>query len=293
MQTAYDLERVFAAGITGAGTTIAVVDSFGSPTIARDLAHFDATFGLPNPPRLRVIAPAGRVPPYHPSHRDRTGWAVETSLDVEYAHAMAPEAGILVVETPVDETIGTAGFPQIVRAENYVIDHHLAQVISQSLGAAEETFPNAAAIRRLRSAFIAARAGHVTVLAATGDQGPTSPSNADGSRFFTRPVVNWPASDPLVTAVGGTALHLDATGARLSADSAWNDCPHGGCLSAGGGGVSTIFARRPFENAVRSVTGAWRGIPDVSMSGDPRAGVLVYTSFPRPANWVPHHRRQQ
>ena len=72
-----------------------------------------------------------------------TGWAEETSLDVEYSHAMAPGANILLVETPVDETEGVQGFSQIVEAENYVINHNLADVISQSFGATEETFPNA------------------------------------------------------------------------------------------------------------------------------------------------------
>ena len=71
------------------------------------------------------------------------GWAKETSLDVEYAHAMAPGANILLVETPVAETLGAHGFPQIVTAENYVIDHHLGNVITQSFAAPEKGFPNA------------------------------------------------------------------------------------------------------------------------------------------------------
>ena len=68
-------------------------------------------------------------------------WAEETTLDVEMSHAMAPGAKILLVETPVAETEGVTGFPQIVAAENYVINHHLGDVISQSFGATEETFP--------------------------------------------------------------------------------------------------------------------------------------------------------
>jgi len=280
LQTAYDMKPLYDAGLRGRGTTIAVVVSFGSPTIARDLAAFDRGFGLTSPPSFKVITPAGRVPPYNPHGTDRVGWAVETSLDVEYAHAMAPAARILLVETPVDETIGVAGLPAIVRAEKYVIDHRMANVITQSFGAAERTFPNPRSIRRLRGAFVSARAHHVTELAATGDTGPTSFSDIDGTRFFIRPAAIWPATDPLVTAVGGTSIHLDAAGERVSHDTAWNDCPAGGCLSAGGGGLSMVFPRPPFQYSVRSVTGRSRGIPDISLSADRSGGALVYTSFP-------------
>jgi subtilase family serine protease len=68
------------------------VDSFGSPTISSDLATFDSTFGLAAPPSLQILQPAGAVPPFDPTNDDKLGWAGETSLDVEYAHAMAPGA---------------------------------------------------------------------------------------------------------------------------------------------------------------------------------------------------------
>ena len=90
---------------------------------------------------------------------------METTLDVEYAHAMAPGANILLVETPASETEGLQGLPEIVEAENYVINHHLADVITQSFGATENTFPSKGSILGLRSAFYNAAAHHVTVLA--------------------------------------------------------------------------------------------------------------------------------
>ena len=96
-------------GLTGRGNHIAVVDSFGSPTIQHDLAMFDAANGLPAPPSLEVIAPAGAIPAYSPFGAD-VGWAEETTLDVEMAHTIAPGASILVVETPVNETEGMTGF---------------------------------------------------------------------------------------------------------------------------------------------------------------------------------------
>lgn len=111
IQTAYDLPALFSSGVTGTGETIVIVDSFGSPTIVHDLNVFDKTFGLPGPPVFDVIQPAGPVPSYVPSP-GRVGWAGETNLDVEYAHAMAPGADILLVETPTSENEGTTGFPR-------------------------------------------------------------------------------------------------------------------------------------------------------------------------------------
>jgi subtilase family serine protease len=279
LQTAYDLQPALNAGFNGRGETIAVVDSFGSPTITRDLAWFDRDFALPAPPSFRIITPSGSIPSYSPKGVDRVGWAVETTMDVEYAHAMAPEASILLVETPVDETIGVTGFPQIIHAENYVINHHLANVITQSFGAAEYTFPNRQSIKQLRSAYFNARNHDVTVLASSGDQGPTSVKQVSGSELFKRRTVIWPASDPLVTGVGGTTIRLDATGNRTGVDTAWNDCPSGGCVSAGGGGLSVVFPRPAFQNSVRTIVGATRGVPDVAMVADPRDGALVRTSF--------------
>jgi subtilase family serine protease len=95
---------LYRQGLTGKGKTILIVDSFGSPTIQDDLKVFDQQFGLPDPPSLKVIQPAGQVPPFDPTNSDMTGWATETTLDVEYAHAMAPGANIVLAETPVSET---------------------------------------------------------------------------------------------------------------------------------------------------------------------------------------------
>ncbi|MBV9683458.1 MAG: hypothetical protein JO046_16840, partial [Solirubrobacterales bacterium] len=151
-QHAYDMNPLYRAGLTGKGRTIVLVDSFGSPKIKNDLATFDHVFHLPAPPSFRVIQPAGAVPRYKRTNFERGEWAIETTLDVEYAHAMAPGANIVLVETPVDETIGVKGFPSMIKAENYVIDHRLGDVISQSFGTAEETFPSRRSIYALRSA---------------------------------------------------------------------------------------------------------------------------------------------
>jgi subtilase family serine protease len=98
------LNPLYNAGLDGAGKTIVIVDSFGSPTIQNDLTQFDADNKLPAPPSFKVIAPAGPIPAYDPNDGTMGGWAIETSLDVEYSHAIAPGANILLVETPVAET---------------------------------------------------------------------------------------------------------------------------------------------------------------------------------------------
>ncbi|HEY4024589.1 MAG TPA: hypothetical protein VGM75_38290, partial [Pseudonocardiaceae bacterium] len=216
IQRAYDLPALYAHGTEGQGQTIAIVDSFGSPTIQADLNTFDAAYGLPAT-TVKVIQPAGVVPPFDPTNSDMTGWAGETTLDVEYAHTIAPKANILLVETPVAETEGTTGFPEIVTAEKYVIDHHLASVISQSFSATEETFPSKQALLDLRSAYVDAYQHHVTVLAASGDNGAAD-AEADGSTLYPNAVTSWPDSDPLVTGVGGTQLSLDATGNHTGKD---------------------------------------------------------------------------
>lgn len=281
-QKAYNLNPLFDRGLNGAGRTIVIVDAFGSPTISADLKHFDQTFKLPDPPSLEVIQPAGAVPPYPGDPfgaADRSSWAVETTLDVEWAHVMAPGANILLVETPVSETEGVQGFAEIVRAENYVIDHHLGDVISQSFGATEETFPSEQSILGLRSALFNARSHNVTVLASSGDAGSTD-SLADLSCCFLRPVNSWPSSDPLVTSVGGTQLHLDAAGNRLAPDNVWNDIPvFGPGGGAGGGGRSHVFARPDFQDRVENIVGSARGTPDISMSAAVDGAAVFYYSF--------------
>jgi len=288
IQQAYNLPPLFNQGITGKGQTIIIVDSFGSPTIGRDLKTFDDAFGLPAPPSLTVIQPAGPVAPYRPTPT-RIGWAGETNLDVEYAHTMAPGANILLVETPSSEEEGITGFPDIIKAEKYVIDHHLGGVISQSFSATEQTFSSAQQLLSLRGAYIDAYHHNVTVLTASGDSGAAD-VKFNGTTYYTFPVTSWPDSDPLVTGVGGTQLHLNAQGQHTAPDNVWNDTYNvptnefifgnaGPNPLAGGGGKSIIFARPSYQNGVKSVVGARRGVPDISMSGACNGGVVYYQSF--------------
>jgi subtilase family serine protease len=235
-QTAYNLAPLYRKGLTGKGRTIVIVDPFGYPGIRGELRTFDRAFGLPAPPSFRVITPAGPVPPYNRNHR---GYAIETSLDVEYTHSMAPGANILLVETPAAEGLGTSGFPAIVKAENYVVSHRLGTVISQSFATAEQTFPSQRSILRLRTAC-------------------------------------WPATDPLVTAVGGTQLALNGAGRRVQPDTVWNTTNLVGYPSAGGGGRSAVFIRPAYQNGVARQAGPTRGIPDISMSASVDGSASVY-----------------
>src|SRR5579875_496706 len=142
LQRAYGLRRLYARGFDGRGRTIVVADPFGSPTIRHDLAVFDRAFHLPAPPSFRILQPAGPVPPFNAGDalmRDKAG---ETTLDVEVAHAMAPGAGIALIETPGLTSANVAsggGYPQLMAAENYVIEHNLGDVITQSFSLPEQT----------------------------------------------------------------------------------------------------------------------------------------------------------
>jgi len=179
-----------------------------------------------------------------------------------------------------------------------VIRRHLGGVISQSFGATEQTFPSRRAMARLRGAYVAAARSGVTVLAAAGDSGAAD-VKFDGVTFYRHRVTSWPDSDPLVTGVGGTSLRLGPKGHRLRPDAVWNDTfsratqrtfsgsPQPSPLAAGGG-RSVFFGRPAYQDGVKAVTGAHRGVPDISMSASCSGAVVMYQSFRgQPAGWYP------
>jgi subtilase family serine protease len=209
--------------------------------------------------------------------------AGETTLDVEVAHAMAPGASIVLAETPGTTAQGIAagaGYPQLMKAENYLVNHKVGDVISQSFSLPEQNFP-AGDIQRLRLTYVNALAHRVTVLAASNDNGVSGPTTS-GKAYLQHRVVEWPASDPLVTGVGGVKFFLNAAGAPVAPVTAWNDTY---ALAspvpwASNGGVSTMFSRPSYQDPVHGVVGNRRGVPDISLSAAISAGVLVYGSFP-------------
>jgi subtilase family serine protease len=319
MQNSYNVGPLYAAGLTGRGKTIAVIDSFGSATIANDLNVFSTAFNLPHlcgeagvtctpgMPTFTILQVQGSPPPNPPPPNNGTGlenhnlWALEVSLDVEWAHAIAPEANIILVTTPTAEVLGVQGFSQMMNAVQYVVDHHLADVISMSLGAGEGTFSSTASLLNLRKALIAAATNHVTVLASSGDGGTSNALKVPtkNPNLIPYPSVGWPASDPLVTAVGGTRLCMDAT-TGLVVD---NTSPPTVCQSFpgvrergwpfSGGGYSILFPRPAFQDLlppgssyVGSSLGApgpnsnMRGVPDIAFQASSGTGPLVYMTEP-------------
>jgi subtilase family serine protease len=287
LEQAYGLSSLYARGITGKGVTIAVVDPYGSATIASDLATFDAATGLPAPPSLTVVSPDGKLP----SSSDATTWAVETTLDVEYAHAAAPGARIVVAEALPDVF-------DIVSAEQYVVKHYHAEVISQSLTGTEQAVGSASDIASMHASYAAMAAAGVSVVASSGDTGAAN-TEIDGTTYYSYAAISYPASDPLVTAVGGTDLSLDSAGDRTEPDTVWNDTYDtsanetdygnaGPNPMASGGGKSVLFARPAYQNAVKDIVGSHRGVPDVSMSAACSAPVEIYlTDGPGSSDWYP------
>ncbi len=316
-QNAYNLPPLYAAKNEGQGVTVAVVDSFGSQTIRADLNNFSTQFGLPhlcgednytcapgdstfNILCVQACTNAKAPPPTSngTGQENRNLWEVEVSLDVEWVHAVAPRANVLLVTTPTAETLGVQGFQQMMSAEQYVIDHGLAQVISQSFGAAEESFNGGtAALLNLRGAFKSAQTAGVSVLASSGDGGNANIMKTPvhvGGTLIPFPTVGWPASDPLVTSVGGTYLCANALTGSRTPD---NTSPPANCRVtpgqteigwvAAGGGFSHVFSKPGYQNNLppgsntAGNTNNMRGVPDVAMEASSRTGVLVYDG----GNW--------
>jgi subtilase family serine protease len=294
VERAYDLPPLYAKGLTGRGRTIAIVDPYGSPTIRNDLTVFDSAFGLPAPPSFRILQPLGPVPPFDPGNPVMVAAAGETTGDVELAHEMAPGANIVLVEFAPTATTVNGDYLEAMTAENDVINDGLGDVFSQSFGRPEPDFGSPATIRQLRFAYLNAYRHRVTMLAASGDSGVSGPTPTDSN--FDHRIVYWPASDPLVTGVGGTELHLAASGARTSPDTAWNDNRNpvvqklagSEYLWASGGGQSSVFSRPRYQDSVRQTVGDARGVPDIAMSASISGAVLLYQSFTgSPGVWGP------
>jgi subtilase family serine protease len=298
LEQAYNLPALYARHLTGAGQTIVIVDPYGSPTLTHDLGVFDQAEHLPAPPSMKVIEPVGKVAPYKPTNL-RQSWATTTEVSVEVAHAIAPDANILVAETPTNEIEGASGFPQIVKAEEYVVKHHLGGVISQDFNTPEQDFATPQELLSLDGAFVDAARSGVTVLGATSLYGVTGLADNNVS-FFLHRVSSWPDSDPLVTAVGATQLHLNAAGDQVRPATVFNDSyfvpinelfglGKGPSPLASGGGESDIFARPGYQNGVAKVVGGQRGTPDISVSGACNGAFVMYQSVrgPLPAGWYP------
>jgi subtilase family serine protease len=264
IRNAYNIQGLLNAGITGKHRTIVIIDAFGNPYIQSDLQIFDQTFGLPDP-KLNIIYPDGQTP-FDINNADMVGWSGEISLDVEWAHAVAPDATI-------DLVLSRSDFDSdIYSATKYVVDHNLGDVISQSFGEGEtcastDTLNNAQFLAQQDALFKKATEKGITVLASSGDDGDAQPT-CDGSSFFVS--VSSPASDPFVTAVGGTNLFADLSTGAYQSEVAWEDG-----FGESGGGFSTVYSRPGYQEHVPGI-GSFRGVPDVAYNAGVVGGVLTH-----------------
>jgi subtilase family serine protease len=285
LQAQYDFGPLYAKHDNGSGQTIVIFDSFGSPTIRSDLAIFDQAFHLPAPPSFTIYTPEG-VPNYNYTHvpspvdfhnknvATKIGWAYETTLDVEWSHAMAPGAAIDLVVTPNAETEGVQGIPNLQNAQKFALANHLGTIWSNSWSATEQGFHTTASIGNLDKLYAQAAAAGVTAFFATGDFGVANP-NKQGTTFPFA-TVTYPPSSQNVVAVGGTEVNPPtASISSYQPEQVWNDG-----FGAGGGGYSTVFAEPSWQSAagIPDPSGV-RGLPDVSMNAAVISAVLIYESF--------------
>lgn len=233
---AYGFDQVANQGV---GQVIGIVDAFDDPNIEADLGVFDRQFGLPactsNNGCFRKVYGGGRKP------ATNANWGVEIALDVEWAHAIAPQAKIVLVEAT------TNSLADLLSAVDAAVNNG-ASVVSMSWTAGEFSGET-----RLDNHFVTTG---VTFLAASGDTGTG---------------VVYPAASPYVIGVGGTSLHVDGNGNYLT-ETAW---------SGSGGGLSTIEHLPLYQAlfGMSYDPRGMRGAPDVSYNANPGTGYSVYDSF--------------
>ena len=226
----------------GSGQTIAIVDAYRHPSIAADLAAFDLKFGIAAPPSFKAVNQTGGP---DSTVKVNSGWASEIAMDVEWAHAIAPNAGILLVETKSDD------LSDLMAGVDYARNVTGVSVVSLSWGSSE--FRGQKAF----DATLTTPTGHqgVTFVAASGDEG--SGAGAE-----------WPATSPGVLAVGGTSLKTSGSDGTYSSEASWNRST---------GGVSRYEKAPAYQGILQS--GGMRTSPDVAYNADPNTGFAVYSSI--------------
>ena len=287
LQSAYGVAKAISTGTDGSGVTVAVIDAYASPTIVTDANTYFGRHGIPtfkSGQFTQVVAPGTYN---HPESlaQDPTGWYGEETLDVEAVHTMAPGANVVYV--------GAANnYQDLDAALNHVVARHLADIVTNSYGFSSEFLPPGY-IRPYNDTFIQAVAEGIGVYFSSGDSGDETfggPANTA--------TVDWPASSPWVTAVGGTSLavgqsdsylfetgwgtsrnRLNCTG-FLQLVNAWCAKPEL-YLYGSGGGTSRLFAEPSYQQGVvpSDLAARWGGmgrvVPDISAVGDPNTGMLI------------------
>jgi subtilase family serine protease len=302
MRHAYQIDSLVNAGYDGKGHTIVIVDAFQSPRIVSQLNTYDTFYGLPglnglgNPadPNLGTftqIAPDG-LTPFVVGDGNMTGWAEEISLDVLWAHAIAPGANITLVLAKSNNDA------DIQSALQYAIDHNLGDVISMSFGE-NESCMEPDILSAQHAAFASATQKGITLFASSADQGAAL-QTCDGNSWVK--AASSPATDPLVTAVGGTELRAadyciagvtvpacdpstsPLPGTWLS-EIVWNEGPTGDfqaffdATEATGGGFSVLYDEPAYQTSTLP-GGKQRAVPDVGYNAAILHGVLTYLDIP-------------
>jgi hypothetical protein len=265
----------------GAGQTIAIVDAYNDPDITGDLATFDATFGLPAPPTFTILNENGTANLRNVANSPPSSWALEESIDVEWAHAIAPGANIVLFEANASDNIDldtadvTAATPAVYRA----IGIPAAGVVSDSWYTPEGTNPQTQETKVAEQFEDAqffqpiSNQDNVTVVAAAGDIGTQG----------------YPAVSPYVLGVGATALTVKRSGKNgvsYASETAWTITPDSdsptGFLGTGGG--TSQFEPEPAYQIAYGIdnTGGFRASPDVSMEGAESTPVNFVDSYDFP-----------
>ncbi len=240
----YGLDQLAGSGYQGAGQVIAIIDAYDNPNAESDLGMFSTTFGLPactskasggTPACFRKVYSSGSKP------RTDSGWALESSLDIQWAHAVAPQAQILLVEA------ASANFNDLLAAVDLAVNSYHVAIVSMSWGARE--FSSEAGYD---THFMP---GGVSFFASSGDSGTG---------------VDYPAASPYVVGVGGTTITTNASGDYL-AEAAW---------SGSGGGQSVYEVEPTYQSGygIPSNSQGVRSVPDVAYGADPNKGFSVYDS---------------
>jgi len=262
LRKAYGFDILLTKGVNGAGQTVVIDDACGDPTIASDLHKFDLRFGLADP-KFKIIYPQGTK-----NLCSSSGWSVETSLDVEWAHVVAPNASIdlLVANQPSPA--------DMYRAWNYSLANNLGNQISNSYGGAgcfqkcngtigqgigPCTMTNGTQGINVQTILSSASSKHVTILASAGDSGYWGNGTPN-----EEPI---PGDCKGVLTVGGTTLIVDSSGNYLS-ENAW---------SGTGGGYATAPGEPKYQSSA-GITDPFGSLakPDVAAVADPNTGVWVY-----------------
>jgi subtilase family serine protease len=246
IRLAYGINQTSA---TGAGQTIAIVDAYHDPNITSDAATFNTKYGLQ---QFGGTGPSLTVHPMASGIKTDSGWAGETSLDVEWAHAVAPGANILLVEAP------SATYSSLLSAVSYAASQPGVVAVSMSWGGSEFASESA------YDTTFTTPSGHIGGSGKPGGVTFTASSGDNGAWFGPL----YPSVSPNVLAVGGTSLYLNSNGTYRS-ESGW---------SGSGGGFSSYESEPPYQKGVQN-SGA-RTTPDVSYNANPNTGFMIYDTVP-------------